>query len=161
MSIFKRNFRILTMNILHWGNKRHLCFQCLLHNIKHMRSFNKVLLIGNLTKDPEIVDLDSGVKLAKFTLATNKNWNTKEGEKKEQTDFHNVVAWRKLAEICSSYLKKGSAVLIEGKLSTNKYTNKAGEKKIKTEIHADEINFIRYKNNKNIDEINLVAVEAE
>ncbi len=126
-----------------------------------MRSFNKVLLIGNLTRDPEIVDLESGVKLAKFTLATNKNWNTKDGEKKEQTDYHNVVAWRKLAEICASYLKKGSAVLVEGKLSTNKYKNKAGENKQKTEVHADEINFIKYKKDRDIDEINLVSVDAE
>lgn len=125
-----------------------------------MRSFNKVLLIGNLTRDPEITDLDSGVKLAKFTLATNKNWSTKEGEKKEQTDFHNVVAWRKLAEICGKYLKKGSAVLIEGKLSTSKYKNKAGESRSTTEIYADEINFIKYKKNQDIDEINLVSVEA-
>lgn len=125
-----------------------------------MRSFNKVLLIGNLTKDPEVLDLESGVKLAKFTLATNKNWSTKEGEKKEQTDFHNVVAWRKLAEICGTYLKKGSAVLVEGKLSTNKYKNKAGENKTITEIHADEINFIKYKKDQDIDEINLVSVEA-
>jgi single-strand DNA-binding protein len=125
-----------------------------------MRSFNKVLLIGNLTRDPEILDLESGVKLAKFTLATNKNWSTKEGEKKEQTDFHNVVAWRKLAEICGAYLKKGSAVLVEGKLSTSKYKNKEGENKSVTEIHADEINFIKYKKNQDIDEINLVSVEA-
>ncbi len=125
-----------------------------------MRSFNKVLLIGNLTKDPEILDLESGVKLAKFTLATNKNWSTKEGEKKEQTDFHNIVAWRKLAEICGAYLKKGSAVLVEGKLNTSKYKSKAGENKLVTEIYADEINFIKYKKDQDIDEINLVSVEA-
>jgi len=126
-----------------------------------MRSLNKVLLIGNLTRDPEMVDLDSGVKLAKFTLATNRNWNTKEGEKKEQTDFHNVIAWRKLAEISLNYLKKGAAVLVEGKLQTSKFKDKEGNPKVRTEIHADEINFITYKKKQDIDEINLVTVEAE
>lgn len=126
-----------------------------------MRSLNKVLLIGNLTKDPEMLDFDSGVKMARFTLATNRNWNTKEGEKKEQTDFHNVIAWRKLAEICTEHLKKGAAVLVEGKLQTNKFKDKEGNAKTVTEVHADEINFITYKRKRDIDEINLVTVEAE
>lgn len=126
-----------------------------------MRSLNKVLLIGNLTKDPEMLDFESGVKMAKFTLATNRNWNTKDGEKKEQTDFHNVIAWRKLAEICTEHLKKGAAVLVEGKLQTNKFKDKEGNAKTVTEVHADEINFITYKRKRDIDEINLVTVEAE
>jgi single-strand DNA-binding protein len=126
-----------------------------------MRSLNKVLLIGNLTKDPEMLDFDSGVKMAKFTLATNRNWSTKDGEKKEQTDFHNVIAWRKLAEICIGHLKKGAAVLVEGKLQTNKFKDKEGNAKSVTEVHADEINFITYKKRQDIDEINLVTVEAE
>ena len=122
---------------------------------------NKVILIGNLTRDPEFIDLDSGIKMAKFTLATNRNWSTKDGEKKEQTDFHSVVVWRKLAEICQSYLKKGAAVLVEGKLQTNKYTNKEGQPKSVTEVHADEINFITYKQKQDVNEINLVTVETE
>ncbi len=124
-----------------------------------MRTLNKVLLIGNLTRDPEMTDLESGVKLAKFTLATNRNWSTRDGEKKEQTDFHNVVAWRKLAEICHTYLKKGSAVMVEGKLKNINIQDKEGKNKKITEVHADEINFITYKKNQNIDEINLVTVE--
>jgi single-strand DNA-binding protein len=121
---------------------------------------NKVFLIGNLTKDPELIDLEAGVKLAKFTLATNKNWQNKEGEKVEQTDFHTIVAWRKLAEICFNYLKKGSAVMVEGKISQNKFKTKDGKNKTITEIHADEINFITTKKNNEIEEINLVEVAA-
>ncbi len=126
-----------------------------------MRSLNKVLLIGNLTRDPEMVDFESGVKLAKFTLATNRNWNTKDGEKKTHTDFHHVIAWRKLAEICLVHLKKGAAVLVEGKLQTNEFKDKDGNSKSITEVQADEINFITYKKKDNVDEINLVTVEVE
>lgn len=125
-----------------------------------MRSLNKVLLIGNLTKDPEMIDLDSGIKMAKFSLATNHGWTAKDGEKKTATDFHSVVVWRKLAELAQQYLKKGSAVLVEGKLHNNKFQDKEGKNKTVTEVHADEINFITYKKNAEIDEINLVSVEA-
>jgi len=126
-----------------------------------MRTLNKVLLIGNLTRDPELVESEKGTKIAKFTLATNRNWNTKEGEKKEQTDFHNVVAWRGLAEICHEHLKKGSAVMVEGKLKNNSFQDKEGKLKKITEVHAEEINFITYKKNKNIDELNLVTMEEQ
>jgi single-strand DNA-binding protein len=124
-----------------------------------MRSFNKVLLIGNLTKDPEMLDFDTGTKMAKFTIATNRNWSSKVGEKKDQTDFHNIVVWRKLAEVCHTYLKKGSAVLVEGKLFVNRFKDKEGKIKSKTEVQAEEVNFITYNKNKEIDEINLVSVE--
>lgn len=124
-----------------------------------MRSFNKVLLIGNLTRNPEMIDLDAGVKMAKFTIATNRNWSSKDGEKKAQTDFHNVIVWRKLAEICQNYLKKGSAVLVEGKLSTNKFKDKDGNSRSVTEVQAEEVNFITYRKNQDIDEINLVSVD--
>jgi len=121
---------------------------------------NKVFLIGNLTKDPELLDLEAGVKLAKFTLATNKNWQNKDGEKVASTDFHNIVAWRKLAEICAAYLKKGSAVMVEGKISQNKYQGKDGKNKIATEIYADEVHFITTKKTNEMEEINLVEVAA-
>lgn len=126
-----------------------------------MKSLNKVMLIGNLTKDPELIEFGTGIKLAKFTLATNRNWLNKDGEKNTLTDFHQIVAWRKLAEICASHLKKGAAVLIEGKIFNNKYEDKAGKMKYSTEVHADEINFITYKNNKDMDEVNLVTVDEE
>lgn len=124
-----------------------------------MRSLNKVLLIGNLTRDPEMRDGESGIKVGKFTLATNRNWTSKDGEKKTQTDYHNVVVWRKLAEICFEHLKKGSAVMIEGTIKTNRYTDKAGNPKKSTEIHAEEVNFITYQRERDMDQINLVTVE--
>jgi single-strand DNA-binding protein len=125
-----------------------------------MRSMAKVLIVGNLTKDPEIMELESGIKMAKFTVATNRNWTNKEGEKFEQTDFHKVIAWRKLAEICGSYLRKGSAVLVEGKLSNNSFTTKEGKNIKVTEVQADEVNFIANKKNETMNEINLVEVPA-
>lgn len=124
-----------------------------------MRSFNKVLLIGNLTRDPIVKDVGEGVKVATFTLATNKGVS---GEKKEkQADFHKVVAWRGLAEVCGNYLKKGSAVLVEGKIANNKYENKEGKKVQSTEIHADEVNFITFKKDEAKDEVNLEVVEVK
>lgn len=106
-----------------------------------------------------MIDLEAGVKMAKFTIATNRNWSSKDGEKKVQTDFHNVIVWRKLAEICQNYLKKGSAVLVEGKLSTNKFKDKDGNPRSVTEVQAEEVNFITYRKNQDIDEINLVSVD--
>jgi len=123
-----------------------------------MRSFNKVLIIGNLTKDPVVKDLEGGFKIATFTVATNRNFSTKDGEKVQQTDFHKVVTWRKLAEICANYLKKGSAVMVEGKLTTNKFETKEGKKVQITEIHADEVNFISIKKEHENAEINLEEV---
>ena len=98
--------------------------------------------------------------MAKFTVATNRNWTNKEGEKFEETDFHKVIAWRKLAEICASYLRKGSAVLVEGKLSNNSFTSKEGKNIKVTEIQADEVNFITNKKNETMNEISLVEVPA-
>ncbi len=122
---------------------------------------NKVLLIGNLTRDPVMTELDSGNKMAKFTLATNRNWIAKNGSKKELTDFHSIVVWRGLAETCFEYLKKGAAVLVEGTLTTNKYKDKEGIPKKSIQVHAEEVNFITYNKKKDVDEINLVTVEEE
>lgn len=126
-----------------------------------MRTMNKVLLIGNLTRDPEMTEHDSGLKMAKFTLATNRHWTNKDGDKKEKTDFHNIVAWRKLAEICYEHLRKGAAVLVEGKLKTNQYKDKEGAIKKSIEVQADEINFITYKKQNDMDQINIVTVDEE
>lgn len=126
-----------------------------------MRTMNKVLLIGNLTRDPEMTEHDSGTKMAKFTLATNRHWTGKDGEKKEKTDFHNVVAWRKLAEICHEHLRKGAAVLVEGKLNSNQYKDKEGTTKSVMEVQAEEVNFITYKKQNDIDQINIVTVDGE
>lgn len=99
-----------------------------------MSGVNKVILIGRLGKDPEVSHTPAGVAVAKFTVATSENWKDKNtGEKKELTEWHRCVAWRRLGEICGKYLHKGSQVYIEGKLSTRSW-DKDGTKHYATEI---------------------------
>ena len=103
------------------------------------RSVNKVILIGNLGKDPELRYTSSGVAVASFTLATNESWKDQDGTMQERTQWHNIVAWRKLAEICGEYLKKGGKIYIEGKLQYRSYDDKNGVKRYVTEIVLDEM----------------------
>ena len=100
---------------------------------------NKVQLIGNLGNDPEIVNLDGGNKLAKFSIATNETYKNAKGEKVTDTQWHNVVAWGKTAEIVENYLTKGNEVAVEGKLIHRSYENKEGEKRYITEIRCNEL----------------------
>ena len=101
---------------------------------------NKVMLIGRLTRDPELRATPNGAQVASFSVATSFNWTDQSGQKKEQTEFHNVVAWRKLAEIVGQYLKKGSQVYIEGRLSTRSWDDKqSGQKRYRTEVVADNM----------------------
>jgi single-strand DNA-binding protein len=103
------------------------------------RSVNKVILIGNLGKDPELRYTSSGVAVASFTLATNEAWKDQDGTMQERTQWHNIVAWRKLAEICGEYLKKGGKIYVEGKLQYRSYDDKNGVKRYVTEIVLDEM----------------------
>lgn len=107
---------------------------------------NKVQLIGNLGKTPEIKNTDSGKKLAKFSVATNEVYTNNKGEKVKETQWHNLVAWGKLAEIAEKYLDKGSEVVIEGKIITKDYTDKDGNKKYTTEIQVNEMLLMGSKN---------------
>ncbi|MDG2193660.1 MAG: single-stranded DNA-binding protein [Polaribacter sp.] len=100
---------------------------------------NKVQLIGNLGNNPEIITLDSGKKLAKFSIATNESYKNAEGEKITDTQWHNVIAWNKTAEIIEKYLEKGNEVAIEGKLTSRSYEDKEGVKKYITEIVCSEL----------------------
>ncbi len=100
---------------------------------------NKVQLIGNLGNDPEIINLESGKTLAKFTIATNESYKTAEGEKVTDTQWHNIIAWGKTAEIIEKYVSKGKEVAIEGKLTSRSYETKEGEKRYVTEVVANEI----------------------
>ena len=100
---------------------------------------NKVQLIRNLGQDPEIVNLDNGGKLAKFSVATNEIYKNSKGEKVTDTQWHNVVAWGKTAEIVENYLTKGNEVAVEGKLIHRSYENKEGEKRYITEIKCNEL----------------------
>ena len=103
------------------------------------RSVNKTILIGNLGKDPELRYTSSGVAVATFSLATNESWKDPEGNLQERTQWHNIVAWRKLAEICGEYLKKGSRIYMEGRLQYRNYDDKNGVKRYVTEIVLDEM----------------------
>ena len=102
------------------------------------RSLNKVMLIGNLTRDPELRYTPQGTAVCSFGLATNREW-VSDGEKKEAADFHNIVCWNKLAELCSQLLGKGTKVYVEGRLQTRDWTNDQGEKRYKTEVVIDEM----------------------
>ena len=100
---------------------------------------NKVQLIGNLGNDPEIITMENGTKLAKFSIATNETYKNAQGEKVTDTQWHNVVAWGKTAEIAESYLVKGKEVAIEGKLTSRSYETKEGEKRYITEVRCNEL----------------------
>ena len=100
---------------------------------------NKVQLIGNLGNAPEIINLDSGKKLAKFSIATNETYKNNKGERVTDTQWHNVVAWGKTAEVIENYVTKGKEVAIEGKLTSRSYETKQGEKRYLTEIVCNEL----------------------
>lgn len=107
-----------------------------------MSGVNKVILIGNLGKDPEVKYLESGVAVANITLATTENYKNKEGEKVSQTVWHDIVLWRGLAEIAEKYLKKGSSIYIEGKIRNRKWEDKEGITRYKNEILADNMKML-------------------
>ncbi|MBU0699532.1 MAG: single-stranded DNA-binding protein, partial [Proteobacteria bacterium] len=106
---------------------------------------NKVILVGNLGRDPEVSYTASGVAVAKFSIATSERWTDKEsGERKERTEWHRVVAWRRLGEICGEYLSKGRQVYVEGKLQTRSW-EKDGVTRYTTEIVASDVQFLGTK----------------
>lgn len=115
------------------------------------RSLNKAELIGNLTKDPELRYTPSGIAVCTFTIATDRSWTTASGEKKEEADFHRIVAWNKLAEICSKFLTKGTKAYVSGRLSTRKYTGQDGTEKYITEITAEDMILLGSKASSEID----------
>ncbi|MBM2817495.1 MAG: single-strand binding protein, single-strand DNA-binding protein [Parcubacteria group bacterium] len=102
---------------------------------------NKAFVIGNLTRDPEMKSLPSGIKVTTFSLATNRVWKNKDGAKQESVDFHNIVVFGRQAETSSQYLKKGSNALVEGRMQTRSWDAQDGTKKYRTEIVADSVQF--------------------
>ena len=107
-----------------------------------MASVNKVILIGNLGKDPEVRHLEGGVAVARFPLATSESFKDKSGQRQEKTEWHNIVLWRGLAEVAEKYLKKGQSVFIEGKIRTSQYQDKEGNQRYSTEIVADNMTML-------------------
>jgi single-strand DNA-binding protein len=103
------------------------------------RSLNRVQLIGNLTRDPELRYTPQGTGVCTFGLATNRSWTTDNGDKKEEAEYHKIVAWNKLGELCSQLLSKGRKVYVEGRLSTRSWTGQDGAQKTTTEIVIDDM----------------------
>ena len=103
---------------------------------------NKVILIGNLGSDPEMRHIPSGTAVCEFRMATNETWTDKNGQKQERTEWHRVVAWGKLGELCSRYLSKGRQAYVEGKLRTRSWEDKDGNKRWTTEIIANDVQFL-------------------
>lgn len=100
---------------------------------------NKVMMIGNVTRDPETRTTPSGINVASFGVATNLTWKDKDGQQQRRAEFHNIVAWRKLSDIVSQYVKKGSRIYVEGKLQTRSWDDQSGTKRYRTEIVADNV----------------------
>jgi len=108
-----------------------------------MGSVNRAIVVGNLGKDPEVRYTQGGQPVANFTVATNEKWTDKtSGQLQERTEWHRIVVWGKLAEICGEYLKKGRQAFIEGRLQTREWTDKEGKKQYSTEIVANNVQFI-------------------
>jgi single-strand DNA-binding protein len=103
------------------------------------RGVNKAILIGNLGGDPELRSTPSGTPVATFTLATNESWTDRDGQRQERTEWHRIVAWGKLAEICGQYLRKGRQVYIEGRLTTRSWEDRQGNQRKTTEIVAQQM----------------------
>ncbi len=102
-------------------------------------NLNKAMIIGNITRDPEVRTTPQGTSVCSFSVATNFVWNDASGQRQEKAEFHNIVAWRKLAEICGQYLKKGSKVYVEGRLQTREWEGQDGIKRYRTEIVAENM----------------------
>ena len=120
---------------------------------------NKVILVGNLTKDPELSETPSGVAVCKFSLAVSRDYNNAEGNR--DTDFFNITVWRGRAENCGKYLKKGNKVAIVGSLQTRSYEDKDGIKRNVTDIIASEVEFLTPKQQANQDEESVVSVTRQ
>ena len=111
-----------------------------------MASINRVILVGNLGKDPEIRHTEGGIAVARFPIATSETFKDKSGNKQERTEWHNIVAWRGLAEVAEKYMKKGQSIYVEGKIRTNSYQDKEGIQRYSVEIVADNITMLGGRN---------------
>ncbi|MBL4709522.1 MAG: single-stranded DNA-binding protein [Flavobacteriales bacterium] len=114
-----------------------------------MAGVNKVILVGNLGKDPEVRHLENGAAVANFSIATSETYKDKNGNRQEQTEWHNIVLWRGLAQIAEKYLRKGSQVYVEGKLKTRSWQDKDGNTRYTTEVVGDQMTMLGGKNNSN------------
>ena len=141
------------------GGSHHAVQSYPTHHHTSMNSVNKIILVGNLAADPEVRQTSKGVTVATFPVATNRDF-TSNGEKKKVTDFHRVVAWGELAEMCGKYLEKNQAVYVEG-LVLNRAYEKDGERRYVTEIRADEVNMLSFKGDREQKQVTLHPVDSE
>jgi single-strand DNA-binding protein len=125
------------------------------------RSLNKVQLIGNLTRDPELRYTPNGNAVCSFSLATNRNWTTDSGEKREEADFHRIIAWNKLAELCSQFLVKGRKIYVEGRLSTRSWTGQDGTQKSTTEVVISDMILLDSKGGSQYQEESVEKTKTE
>jgi single-strand DNA-binding protein len=123
-------------------------------------SINKVILVGNVGKDPEVKHLDSETAVANFSLATSENYTNKNGEKVENTEWHNIVCWRRLATLAENYIRKGSQLYIEGRIRTRTFDGQDGTKKYITEIYADTIQLLGRKSEQGQVDVNKIQQQA-
>jgi len=107
-----------------------------------MASLNRVVLIGNLTRDPEMRSTPNGTSVSNFGLAVNRRWTNRQGERVDQVDYFNIVVWAKLAELCTDYLSKGSPVAVEGRLQSRSWETEDGQKRSKVEVVAENVQFL-------------------
>jgi single-strand DNA-binding protein len=114
-----------------------------------MAGINKVILVGRLGTDPEVKTVTGGNTVARLSLATSESWNDKNGQKQERTEWHRVVIWGKLAELCGRYLSKGRQVYVEGRLQTRQWEDQQGQKRYTTEIVASTVQFLSPMQNQN------------
>ncbi len=126
-----------------------------------MAGVNKVFLIGNLGKDPEVRRLENGTTVANFPLATTEYYKDKSGNRQEQTEWHNIVVWRALAEVAEKYLRKGSMVFIEGKIRTRKWEDKEKNTRYTTEIVCDNFTMLSRKSDNNQENVQSSSGPAE
>ena len=120
------------------------------------RGVNKVILIGNLGADPELKYTPSGAAVSNFSLATNESWVDGKGERQEKTEWHRIVVWGKLAEICHEFLKKGSKIYVEGRLQTRSWDGQDGNKRYTTEVVARDVQMLDSRDAARIDESGIV-----
>jgi single-strand DNA-binding protein len=125
-----------------------------------MAGINKVILIGNLGKDPEVMTLENGVKKASFSLATTESYKNKEGKRVDQTEWHNIVLWRGLAEVAEKYLQKGSQIYLEGRIKTRSY-EQDGIKKYVTEILGDNMTMLGRREGSDPNESHRQSAQVE
>jgi len=123
-----------------------------------MRSLNKTMLIGYLAADPDLRESETGISVTTFPVATNRDWKTTDGKKKEAVDYHKVVAFRGLATVCAQHLTKGTPVYVEGRLQNNNYEGKDGKKYFFTEMVLDRLNILSFRKRGGILEVDVKEV---